>query len=150
MREIKIQSYLDHPNVLKLYGWFDDPSHIYLIIEYAAWGNLYSIKNKQPYKKFDEKTTAGIIKQVTEGIQYLHNKGVIHRDIKPENLLNAFVRNFPLISRGRSSSAISAGPCTRLGTRRGRRFAGRRIMCPPKCSLKKSIIRRLMCGVLGC
>lgn len=31
-QEIKIQLYLDHPNVLKMYGFFDDFENIYLII----------------------------------------------------------------------------------------------------------------------
>ncbi len=46
LREIKIQSYLDHPNILKLYGYFDDEEKIYLILEYAAWGELYSTVKK--------------------------------------------------------------------------------------------------------
>lgn len=32
--EIKMQFYLDHPNILKLYGVFSDEEHIYLILEY--------------------------------------------------------------------------------------------------------------------
>ena len=34
--EIKIQSYMNHPNVLKLYGYFDDEKNIYLILEYCS------------------------------------------------------------------------------------------------------------------
>lgn len=91
LREIKIQSYLNHPNILKLYGFFDDEEKIYLILEYAPWGELYSSLKKQENKCFTEKEAANYIKQVAEALVYMHSKDVIHRDIKPENLLNSFV-----------------------------------------------------------
>jgi len=34
--EIKLQTYMNHPNVLKLYGFFDDAKNIYLILEYCS------------------------------------------------------------------------------------------------------------------
>jgi len=39
--EIKLQMFLDHPNITKLYGFFDDAEHIYLIMEYMEEGTLY-------------------------------------------------------------------------------------------------------------
>ena len=32
LQEIKIQSFCNHLNILKLYGFFDDEEHIYLIL----------------------------------------------------------------------------------------------------------------------
>ena len=40
-REVEIQSHLKHPNILRLYGYFYDEKNIYLILEYAAGGELY-------------------------------------------------------------------------------------------------------------
>ena len=40
-REIEIQSHLRHPNILRLYGYFYDATRVYLILEYAARGELY-------------------------------------------------------------------------------------------------------------
>lgn len=37
-REMEIQTSLDHPNVLRLYGWFHDDERIFLILEYAFRG----------------------------------------------------------------------------------------------------------------
>jgi serine/threonine protein kinase len=34
--EIKLQTYMDHPNILKLYHFFDDAKYIYLILEYCS------------------------------------------------------------------------------------------------------------------
>ena len=47
--EIKIQSCLSHPNVLKLYGFFQDDEQFYLILEYAPSGELYKKLKKQVF-----------------------------------------------------------------------------------------------------
>lgn len=47
MQEIKIHSYLNHPNVIKLYGTFADEQNIYLIMELATGGDLYHLLKEQ-------------------------------------------------------------------------------------------------------
>ena len=41
IREIKIQMFLNHPNIIKLYSFFSDEYKIYLILELACDGQLY-------------------------------------------------------------------------------------------------------------
>ncbi|RSH91012.1 spindle assembly checkpoint kinase [Saitozyma podzolica] len=84
-REIEIQQNLRHPNILRLYGYFHDSKRIFLILEFAAKGELY--KQLSKYGKFDEKRSSRYIAQMADALSYLHKKHVIHRDIKPENLL---------------------------------------------------------------
>ncbi|CAM6128711.1 unnamed protein product [Calypogeia fissa] len=84
-REIEIQSHLRHPNILRLYGYFYDSMRVYLILEYAAKGELY--KELQRCKVFTEKRAATYIASLAHALTYCHEKHVIHRDIKPENLL---------------------------------------------------------------
>ena len=55
-REIEIQSHLRHPNILRLFGYFYDNTRVYLILEYAAKGELY--KELQKAGTFDEQRTA--------------------------------------------------------------------------------------------
>lgn len=43
IREIKIQSCLDHPNITKLYGFFDDDKNVYLMLELGSSGQLYKV-----------------------------------------------------------------------------------------------------------
>lgn len=46
--EIKIQSILDHPNILKFYYFFTDQTHLYFLLEYAIDGELYKyMKSKK-------------------------------------------------------------------------------------------------------
>jgi len=84
-REVEIQSRLRHPNILRLYGYYCDYSKVYLILEYAAGGELY--KELQKTHRFDEEHTATYIFSLAQALNYCHQKNVIHRDIKPENLL---------------------------------------------------------------
>ena len=48
-----------HPHVLRLFNWFHDSSRIYLILEFAAKGELY--KELQRHQRFDEQRTATVI-----------------------------------------------------------------------------------------
>lgn len=57
-REIEIQSHLRHKNILRLYGYFHDSKRVYLIIEYAAQGELY--KQLRKYGRFPEKRAARV------------------------------------------------------------------------------------------
>ncbi|KAJ3213178.1 hypothetical protein HDU67_003193 [Dinochytrium kinnereticum] len=84
-REIEIQSHLRHRNILRLYGYFYDAKRVYLILEYAAQGELY--KQLRRCQRFSEQRAANYILQMADALSYLHKKHVIHRDIKPENLL---------------------------------------------------------------
>jgi len=84
-REIEIQSHLRHENILRLLGYFYDEHRVYLILEYAAEGELYKLLQKKG--KFSEAETARYIFHLSSALTYCHEKNVIHRDIKPENLL---------------------------------------------------------------
>ncbi|QIX00207.1 hypothetical protein AMS68_005724 [Peltaster fructicola] len=84
-REIEIQSNLAHPNILRLFGHFHDTKRIFLILEFAAKGELY--KHLRKAGKFPEWQAAQYIAQMASALRYLHSKHVMHRDIKPENIL---------------------------------------------------------------
>lgn len=51
-REIEIQSHLRHPNILRMYGYFHDETRIYLILEFAPGGTLFSKLQTQPGSRF--------------------------------------------------------------------------------------------------
>eukprot|EP00741_Cyanophora_paradoxa_P024492 tig00022075_g23648.t1 len=85
-REIEIMSNLRHPNCLRLYGWFHDERHIYLILEFAARGELFNILHNVE-GPFDEARSARYIADLARAFMYCHSKNIIHRDLKPENLL---------------------------------------------------------------
>ncbi|KAF2437832.1 serine/threonine-protein kinase-like protein [Karstenula rhodostoma CBS 690.94] len=84
-REIEIQSHLAHPNILRLFGHFNDAKRIFLILEFAGKGELY--KHLRREQRFPEPKAAQYIAQMAAALKYLHKKHVMHRDIKPENIL---------------------------------------------------------------
>jgi aurora kinase len=85
VREVKIQSFLDHPNVVQLYAFFSDQEHLYLIMEMCLGGNVYSSMKKEG--RFPEERVKTVMRQVCHAIEYMHDNDIIHRDIKPENIL---------------------------------------------------------------
>ncbi|CAJ0598544.1 unnamed protein product [Cylicocyclus nassatus] len=84
-REIEIQYHLRHPNILRLKGYFHDKERVYIILEYADGGELYSRMKKKG--RLEEPEAARCVRQLADALSYCHSKRVIHRDIKPENIL---------------------------------------------------------------
>lgn len=82
--EYEIQKDLRHPNILRMFGFFENEIHVYFILEYAHNGNLYK---KILNKSIDNVSAAKYIYQTTKALIYLHSKNIIHRDLKPENIL---------------------------------------------------------------
>ncbi|KAK6479509.1 aurora kinase B-like isoform X2 [Huso huso] len=113
-REVEIQSHLRHPNILRLYGYFHDSSRVYLILEYAPKGELYS--ELQRCGKFNEQRSATYITELSDALLYCHSKKVIHRDIKPENLLLGASGELKIADFGWSVHAPSSRRATLCGT----------------------------------
>lgn len=113
-REIEIQSNLRHPNVLRLYGYFHDEKRLFLMLEYAANGELYRQLAKRG--RFSEKRSSRYVAQVADALRYLHSKRIIHRDIKPENLLLGLSGEIKLGDFGWSVHAPSNRRTTMCGT----------------------------------
>eukprot|EP00644_Phytophthora_capsici_P004308 jgi/Phyca11/110074/e_gw1.17.344.1 len=97
-REVEIQVRLRHPNVLRMHGYFYDEACVYLVLEYAPYGELYKVLAKEKY--FSDAVAAHYVAQVVEALKYCHSCDVIHRDIKPENLLLGYNKTVKLADFG--------------------------------------------------
>lgn len=104
-REIEIQGELNHPNILRLYGFFYDSTRVYLILEYAPGGELYK-HLRDCGGTFVEPVAARYIASLASAIRHCHSKGVIHRDLKPENLLLDANNNLKIADFGWSVHAV--------------------------------------------
>ena len=81
--EINILKKLSHPNIVKVYEFFDTILYYYIVTEYCKKGELFSyIKNR-----YSERQLAVLFYQVFSGLCYLHEKKIIHRDLKLENIM---------------------------------------------------------------
>jgi len=84
-REIDIMARVQHTNVLRLFEIFDTDQKLSLVMELVNGGELfYKIVDKGSYSELEARD---IVRQLVEGVDYLHNQGIAHRDLKPENLL---------------------------------------------------------------
>ena len=76
---------LNHPNIIRLYLTFQDPSYLYYVIEYAERGDLQKMLNN--LYSIDIPQTKIIMGQTLLALSHMHNRRIIHRDLKPENML---------------------------------------------------------------
>lgn len=70
VREIKIQSFLTHPNIVKMYAFFSDKTYIYLVLELCFSGQLYGFLKKK--RKVPEDMTKNIVQQICRALDYMH------------------------------------------------------------------------------
>ncbi|RMZ66179.1 serine threonine- kinase ark1 [Pyrenophora seminiperda CCB06] len=115
-RELEIHKNLAHKNILKLLAWFHDEKSVYLVLEYAPNGNLFSKLNKQPKSRFTEEQTAIYMTQIASALRYMHSKNIMHRDIKPENILLGLHSEIKLADFGYSVHSESGHRSTVCGT----------------------------------
>ena len=87
--EVNILSNLDHPNIVKYFGAFEDNYYVHIVMEYLKGYDLYKIISLKKYTGFDEKDMCEIIQQLLKALSFIHSQNIIHRDIKPENILFA-------------------------------------------------------------
>ena len=92
--EVNILSNLDHPNIVKYFGTFEDEFFIHIVMEYLKGHDLDKIISLKNYTGFDEKNMCQIIQQLLKALAFIHSKNIIHRDIKPENVLFSNKRNY--------------------------------------------------------
>lgn len=85
--EREILDMLDHPFLPALYASFQTKTHICLITDYCAGGELFLLLDSQPLKVLKEEAARFYAAEVIVALEYLHCQGVIYRDLKPENVL---------------------------------------------------------------
>uniref|UniRef100_I3JZG9 Mitogen-activated protein kinase kinase kinase 7 n=1 Tax=Oreochromis niloticus TaxID=8128 RepID=I3JZG9_ORENI len=87
--ELRQLSRVNHPNIVKLYGFCDNP--VCLVMEYAECGSLYNLLHgAEPQPYYTASHAMSWCLQCAQGVAYLHAmkpKALIHRDLKPPNLL---------------------------------------------------------------
>ncbi|XP_068623420.1 phosphorylase b kinase gamma catalytic chain, skeletal muscle/heart isoform isoform X2 [Battus philenor] len=71
--------------VIELQDVFESETFIFLVFELCKNGELFDYLTS--VVTLSEKKTRYIMRQVLEGVRYVHSKNIVHRDLKPENIL---------------------------------------------------------------
>jgi len=100
-KEIIILKSLMHKNLIQIYSVIEDPSTIFLIMEFVNGGELFEyICLKQ---RLTELEACKFFQDMISGIEYLHKQGIVHRDLKPENLLLTNKKEIKIVDFGLSN-----------------------------------------------
>ncbi|KAL6457051.1 hypothetical protein MHYP_G00340140 [Metynnis hypsauchen] len=83
--EIALLRNLAHPRLVQLVCSHQTDTHVYLLMELVTGGDLFDAIAQSG--RFSEPCAAQMIRDISQALEYIHNKSIAHRDIKPENLL---------------------------------------------------------------
>merc|ERR1719313_2447150 len=87
-QQIEVLKAADHPNIVRLFGSYEEQQSYHVITEFCSGGSLLD-----KHGGFDEGKSAKYFKQMLRAAVYLHSHGVVHRGMHLDNFL--FQSNSP-------------------------------------------------------
>ena len=85
-REARLLLKLKHPNIVRAFQVGDSAGLHYLVMEYLEGETLEEVMNRRR-AKFLPGEAVRLIHQALQGLQHIHQSGLVHRDLKPANLM---------------------------------------------------------------
>ena len=82
-REAQFLAALNHPNIGSIYGFEESSTMHALVMELVEGPTLADRIAQGPVPVED---ALPIMKQITEALEYAHERGIVHRDLKPANI----------------------------------------------------------------
>eukprot|EP00197_Chlamydomonas_leiostraca_P009590 CAMPEP_0202861950 /NCGR_PEP_ID=MMETSP1391-20130828/3158_1 /ASSEMBLY_ACC=CAM_ASM_000867 /TAXON_ID=1034604 /ORGANISM="Chlamydomonas leiostraca, Strain SAG 11-49" /LENGTH=688 /DNA_ID=CAMNT_0049541413 /DNA_START=154 /DNA_END=2220 /DNA_ORIENTATION=- len=115
-REIKLHVGLAHDAIIAMYAAWKDRSYVYLALEWAPGGDVYSYLRSSRGRLAEDVAVSLILEPFLSGLAVIHAQGLIHRDIKPENILLNHSFQIKIADFGLSIDSKNEVANTRLGT----------------------------------
>uniref|UniRef100_G3RK78 Death-associated protein kinase 2 n=1 Tax=Gorilla gorilla gorilla TaxID=9595 RepID=G3RK78_GORGO len=92
-REVSILRQVLHHNVITLHDVYENRTDVVLILELVSGGELFDFLAQK--ESLSEEEATSFIKQILDGVNYLHTKKIAHFDLKPENIM-LLDKNIPI------------------------------------------------------
>lgn len=89
LREVRLLATLDHPNIVKIYSFFEAHQTAYYVTEYIDGKSLADVVHdyKKQLNHIPQDDLYSMMVRVLDALDYLHSRNVLHLDIKPDNIL---------------------------------------------------------------
>jgi serine/threonine protein kinase len=102
----KLLASLNHPNIAAIYGLEQAEGKRFLILELVEGETLAQRPSKGA---LPTEEALGLCRQIAEGLEAAHDRGVIHRDLKPANLMSyrSYTRVSPVVVNGLETTPLS-------------------------------------------
>src|SRR5262249_24072278 len=84
VREARLASSIDHPNVCTIYEIGDDSGVPFSAMQYIKGETVKEVIRR---RSMNVEKLVSVAVQVAEGLAAAHEKGIVHRDLKPANIL---------------------------------------------------------------
>lgn len=86
-REFHFLSAIEHPNVIKAYGFFSEANTAFMVLEIVKGPSLQDLIVKRAQTNVSLSMNLAIAIQLSRAIEVINTAGIIHRDIKPTNVI---------------------------------------------------------------
>jgi serine/threonine-protein kinase len=112
-KEAQALARLNHPNVISVYSLFRAADQYFLVMEYVEGQTLEArlrTEGALPWKE-----SVDLLAGALEGLQHVHEQGILHRDLKPANLFLPAMGGIKVMDFG-IAHILGQQRLTRMGT----------------------------------